>query len=321
MAKTRVTIVGLGAIGCSMGLALQQSGTEVEITGHDKEPSASRQAQKLGAVHKTHWNLISSCDGADLVVLAIPLQGIRDTLKVLGGELRPDCVITDTATVKAPIAAWAAEFLPKTVPYVGGNPIVATEGAGADAAKPDLFQEATWCIASSASASSEAIQLVTNVVSACGAKPYFVDAWEHDGLMAATDHLPTVLAAALLRAVGASPALREMMKLGSQRLVEATLPAWAEVATSRDICLLNQENIVRWLDIMQTTLREVREIIAGADEAQVGAFFEEARASWRNWQRGDSPEASDFSLSDAVPSMRSMIFGRMRGLDRSTGKK
>jgi len=321
MTKTRVTIVGLGAIGCSLGLALQRSGAEVEITGHDKEPLASRQAQKIGAVHKTHWNLISACDGADLVVLAIPLQGIRDTLKALGGELRPGCVVTDTATVKTPVAAWAAESLPQGVYYVGGNPIVATEGAGADAAKADLFQEATWCVVSSAPASSDAIQLVTNVVTACGAKPYFVDVYEHDGLLAATDHLPTVLAAALLKAVGASPALREMRKVGSQQLAVATLPAWAEAATSRDVCLLNQENILRWLEVMQATLREVHELLAGGDEAQVGAFFEEARASWRQWQRGESAETSEVSLSDVMPSMRSMLFGRLRGLDRPAGKK
>ncbi len=321
MTKTRVTIVGLGALGCSVGLALRQSGIEVEIIGHDKEPLASRQAQKAGAVHKTHWNLISACDGADLVVLAIPLLGIRDTLKALGGELRPGCVVTDTATVKAPVAAWAAEFLPETVHYVGGDPIVATEGSGAEAAKADLFQEATWCITSAPPASSEAIQLVTDVVSACGATPYYVDALEHDGLMAATDHLPTVLAAALLKAVGASPALREMAKVGSQRLLEATVPATADAATTRDICLMNRDNILRWLEVMQATLKEAQQIVAGGDEAQVGAFFEEARASWLRWQREDAAAASDVDLCDMMPSLRSMILGRMRGLDRSASKK
>src|SRR5512135_1823647 len=107
MAKPRITIVGLGRIGGSIGLALKQANADLEIIGHDKDSRTAGLAQKRGAVDKTEWNLLNACDGAGLVVLALPLGAIRDTLKVLGNELQPGVIVTDTATTKTPVLEWA----------------------------------------------------------------------------------------------------------------------------------------------------------------------------------------------------------------------
>ena len=327
MAKVKIALVGLGAIGGSIGLALRQAGSDagtsrpasespqVEIIGHDKDPHASRQALKIGAVHKSDWNLISTCEGADLVILAIPLLAIRDTLKAIAPYLREDCVVTDTATVKKPVLEWAEEILPKRVHFIGGDPIVATTESGIAAAKANLFQGATWCLSPTIFAASEATQLVTDIASFLGAKPYFVDPVEHDGLLAATDHLPLVLAATLLGAVSDSPALREMSKLGGRNFAQVTLPATAEVETSRDICLLNRENIARWLKAMETALHEAQAIISGGETGQVQAFFERARENRDKWLRGeeqDTPTADYQALS----SMGSLLFGRLPAISQ-----
>ncbi len=320
MAKVRIALVGLGAIGGSIGLALRQAGTDVEITGHDKDPSASRQAQKIGAVHKTDWNLISTCEGADLVILALPLLAIRDTLKAIAPYLHEDCVVTDTATVKRPVLEWAQEILPKRVHFVGGDPITSTGESGIAAAKADLFKGSIWCLSPTVTAASDATELVTDIVSLLGAKPYFVDPAEHDGLLAAMDHLPLVLAAALLGAITESPALHEMSKLGGRNFAQVTLPAMAEIETSRDICLLNQENIVRWLDIMETGLREAKGFISSGDAAQVQAFFKQARESRDKWLRGDEQEMPSPDYQ-ALSSVGSLLFGRIPRFERSGKKK
>jgi prephenate dehydrogenase len=223
MAQLQIAIIGLGAIGSSIGLALRQANErkegaplEFRLVGHDKNPEASRQAHKAGAVQKTEWNLISACEGADVVILALPLIAIRDTLKAITPYLRADCLLTDTATVKGAVLQWASEILPETVHFVGGNPIVATVASGIAGAKADLFQGAHWCLTSTTRSAPAAIERVTEIITRTGAKPYFVDAVEHDGLLAATDHLPLVLAATLLQQLAASPSFREMSKVGGR---------------------------------------------------------------------------------------------------------
>ncbi len=304
MAKLKVALVGLGAIGCSIGLGLRRTQADIEIIGHDKDPLAARQAQKISAVHRTHWNLISTCEGADVVVLSIPLPGIHDTLKAIGPYLREGCVITDTATVKAPVMDWAEELLPEGVFFVGGDPIVSVEETGSSAATGELFQGATWVICTAKGTVSEAIQLVSDLVSLLGAKPYFMDALEHDSLQAATDHLPLVMGAALLNALAGSPVLREMSKVGGRNLAHMTAPTMADVASLRDIAMLNSDNIARWLGEMEEALHQAREIIARGDRAQVEAFFahaQESRARWLAGEQDDTP----------APELRSFSFGSM----------
>jgi prephenate dehydrogenase len=98
MSKPRIAIVGLGLIGSSIGLALSREQRDFEIVGHDKSNTAASQAKKLGAVDKVEWNLINACEGAGLVILALPLGAIRETMQALAGELATGAVVLDTAT-------------------------------------------------------------------------------------------------------------------------------------------------------------------------------------------------------------------------------
>ena len=151
MPKPRITIVGLGLIGSSIGLALSREQRDFEIIGHDKSSAAAGQAKKLQAVDKTEWNLISACDGAGLVILALPLGAIRETMQAVAGELAEGAVVMDTASVKAPVQAWADELLPSNVPFVGTNPIVGSDATGDITARADLFEGRLWAICPSPS--------------------------------------------------------------------------------------------------------------------------------------------------------------------------
>ena len=113
--RIQVAIVGTGCIGTSIGLALSQSDQPFYIVGHDKDLSHAKTARKLKAVDKTDWNLIGACEGADVIVLAIPMNGIEDTLRAVAPHLKEGCVVTDTATLKGQVVTWAEEILPETV--------------------------------------------------------------------------------------------------------------------------------------------------------------------------------------------------------------
>ena len=119
MAKASITIIGLGKIGSSIGLALKAPELDYEIVGHDKDSLVQKKAREIGAVDSTTWNVISACETADVVMLAIPFDQVRETLQTIGPELRPNCVVIDTSFLKEPVLAWAQEFLREDHHFVG----------------------------------------------------------------------------------------------------------------------------------------------------------------------------------------------------------
>jgi len=174
----RVTIVGLGATGQSLGLALRQAMPDGEIVGHDRDPDVARAATKAGAVSRAHWNLISACEHSALVLLALPTRECLATLEALQSELPPGTIVTDTAPLKLPLARWAAAHLSGDVHFVGGHPL-------APVTKPDAraFVGSTYCLTPNPDTAPEAVESISRVVEAIGAQPAFLDPVEHDGLI------------------------------------------------------------------------------------------------------------------------------------------
>ncbi len=292
MSKPRITIVGLGLIGGSIGLALRQTGNDYQVVGHDREHAVAGQARKLGAVSHTEWNLISACEEADLIIIATPVMAIKETLTAIASYLKPGCLVTDTASIKGPVVAWAEEILPETVHFVGGDPIISQETGtggsqptGIEGARADLFQGGLYCLTPSPEAAPQAVQLATDLVQLLGARPFFLDAAEHDGLVAGADHLPFVLSAALLGTAATSPAWREMRKLAGDAFQSVTRFSSGDAATYRDACLTNGENIVRWIDACLARLQELREVIAAQEVEKLEETFEEAMLVRDGWLR------------------------------------
>lgn len=283
MTKPRITIIGLGFIGGSIGLALRQAQDDFEVVGHDREPQVAGQARKLGAVDRTDWNLISACEKADLIIIATPLMGVKQTLEAIAPYLKKGCLITDTASLKGPVLDWADQFLPPEVHFVGGNPIVVTSSMGLETARDDLFAGNLYCLIPSPKAAPQAVQLATDLVHLLGARPYFLDAAEHDGLMAGVDQLPSILSITLLRTVTGSASWREMRRLAGSVFEKATCSGSNDPTTYRDACLLNRQNMVRWIDSYQADLNQLKEWLTTGDEEKLLEVFEEGLAARQKW--------------------------------------
>jgi prephenate dehydrogenase len=224
----RITIVGTGLIGASLGLALKKAKQGYEIVGHDKSTAAANQAKKLGAVDKTEWNLINAVEGAGLVILALPVNAIKPTLEAIAPYLGEGVVVTDTASTKQVVLDWAKAILPAGVNFVGGHPLVSSDVTGAEAASAGLFTGATYCLIPGAGARPEAVQLLVGLASTIGAEPFFPDATEHDNFQAVVAGLPLLLAAALMDMAESSPANREIRKMAGPDFRKATAPADAD---------------------------------------------------------------------------------------------
>ncbi|MBM3128663.1 MAG: prephenate dehydrogenase/arogenate dehydrogenase family protein [Chloroflexi bacterium] len=293
MPKSRIAIIGLGLIGGSIGLALKKSKIEVEIVGHDKDLGVAGRATKRGAVDKTEWNLINACDGAGLIVLALPLDAIQDTLSALKSHLPPGTIITDTATSKVPVLEWAND-LPRGVEFIGGDPVLSARreitGRGIDAADAALLDGATYCLVPAVTASPQAIDTLTNFVNLLGAKSYFIEAAEHDGLMAGVQHFPAFLATAYAATIIQSQGWRERGKLAGAAFRVATELAPADKYTARAQFFSHRVDLTRWIDLNIAKLYELREVLAREDAAALESLVQtiaDERAKWLSGKLDD----------------------------------
>src|SRR5687768_16007336 len=105
--SARITIIGLGQIGSSIGLALKAHNVDVQLVGHDKNPQIAKDSQKAGAVDDVKYNLPASVAEANIVILALPLSAVRETLEIIGPDLQEGTLILETAPAKGTVAEWA----------------------------------------------------------------------------------------------------------------------------------------------------------------------------------------------------------------------
>ena len=316
MSQPKVTIVGLGLIGSSIGLALRKAQPEFRIVGHDKDSSLARKSQELGAVEKWEGNLISAIEEAELVVISTSMPDVRKVLESSAPYLRPDCVITDTSTVKGEIMKWADELLPESAHFVGGHPMMRDNYEDAEGARADLLARTTYCIVPSPKAHPAAIELVTSMVNTLEAEPFFLDAEEHDGQVAAVEHLPMMLSAALLMSTTQAPSWRDIRRLPGETFERATQFPSADPESNAEISLANRENISRWIDTYVDTLRELQERLAAADDGtwqELLAQLIDTRARWLAG-RGTPDEEAAARTMEELRDMTSI--GSMLGLNQ-----
>ena len=324
----QITIVGLGQIGASIGLALAGRQELVYRVGHDREIGIARRVEKMGALDKVAINLPAAVREADIVMLALPVDQIRDTLTIIGEDLKAGVVVMDTSPAKQALMNWVAELLPTESYYIGLMPAVNAlflreAETGIDAAHADLFHNSLVCIVASPKAHSEAIKLATDLVKLLGAAPLFADLLEVDGLMAKTQILPQLMAAALLDATLDQPGWMEARKLASKSYAQVTAPILipTEARSLQVATMLNQVNVVRLLDELVASLQAMRAEIAGEDSPGLNRRLEHARHGREEWW---NQRLADRWPEDEPPSVKaptsSEIFGHLIGLRKRQHK-
>lgn len=289
----QVTIIGLGQIGASMGLALAKIKDQAVRIGSDREPSINRQAEKMGAVDKTQINLPSAVKDADIVILALPTDEIRETMEAIVQDLKPGVVLIDTSPLVKPAMQWAQELLTGEDRYFASlvpaiNPeYLMVSGQGIDAAHADLFKNCPILITTMPGIDESAITLVSNLTQILGGTALFTDPAEADGLMAYTQLLPQLVSAALVNATVDQSGWREARKMAGPAYAHATEPALylEERKAFGQTALLNADNTVRMLDQVIEELRKMREAIAKQDapavQEQLNHALQERELWWK----------------------------------------
>jgi prephenate dehydrogenase len=292
----RVTIIGTGLIGASLGLALRGASPGIQITGFEPGADAQRTASRLKAVDSFAPSIPHAVREAQLVIVATPVRSVEMVFREMRDDLAPGTLVTDTASTKAQVQEWAQELLPRTVSFVGGHPMTGRLTAGSGDPVGTLFQQTVYCVVPSPTAEASLVQRFVSMTEAIGSVPYFVDAAEHDGLVAGISHLPYLASAMLMRSVSEDGGWREMRTLAAGGFATATQLAAGNPTMYADICLTNREQVLRQLDQYIERLRDLRQRIDRGDESILDELAEAAaaREAWLN-----TPPDSDGAPSTA----------------------
>lgn len=298
----QITIIGLGQMGGSIGLSLASQKQTLTRMGHDKRMDFARAAQKAGAVDAIHFNLPASVENADIVVLAIPLDEVRDTLNFIRADLKEGAVVLDISPAKRQVEAWAQEILPPGRFYIGLvpalNPAHLLEtGGGLEAARADLLAGAAILVCPPPRAPENAVRLGTDFVKLLGATPLLSDSVEADGLMTAMLTLPKLLAHALVASTMDKPGWRDAQSLAGRAYAMPIASAFDrdDADGLRAAALANRDNVVRLLDEHIASLRDLRDEISGEDHAALTTRLRAAQKQAYAW-------LADRHLEKYVPS-------------------
>jgi len=307
--KIQLTIIGLGQVGASAGLALAKHKDSILRVGHDKSRDAVNQAKENGAVDNIALTLSGAVKEADIVFLALPLQEIHEVLEHISQDLKDDALVIDTAPIKKPVLEWVDEYLPETCNYVGFTPVINADYMtecefGPETVHEDLFRENLMGVITNQKASNKAINMASSLAQLLGALPYFCDAGELDGLMSMVHLMPQVLAAAMLKTSHDAPGWREARKVAGKPYYQQINPFGQDdlpgaLASS---LINNQENATRLIDDLIRNLVDLRDSIDPANQSELEESFiklQQGRDLWLadresgNWiekQKIDTPK-------------------------------
>lgn len=267
-----VAIIGLGLMGGSLALALRAKNVCGKIIGVDQDAATCAQALSRGAVDQAGAALALVAP-ADLVVLATPARAIIDLLPRVGASARDGAIIIDLGSTKRAIVQ-AMERLPARVQAIGGHPMCGKETAGLNSADAHLFQNAVFALTPLQRTSAHTRAVAHTLVASVGARPWVIDAEQHDALVAATSHLPFVVAAALM-ATANDQATQDarLVAFAASGLRDTSRLAASDAAMMSDIILTNRANVVKRLRQYAAHLDMLTRLIEHADAPTLRAHF------------------------------------------------
>ncbi len=290
----KVTVVGVGLLGGSLGLALKQRRLAKQVHGYVRRTASIAECERLGVVDRATRDLLSAVRDAELVVLCTPLAQMRELTLGLLPALRPGAVVTDVGSVKGsvvqqlePLVSRAGGF------FVGGHPMAGAEKMGAAAARPDLFANAVSVITPSAQSNPEAVQCVETLWQSVGARVMTLSPELHDELVSRSSHLPHVVAAGLANYVLSPAYPREQALLCANGFRDSTRIASGSPEMWRDIALANRRNLARVLGVFIEDLQELQLALELADAKSIEEYFQTAkqrRDGWSGHHASPSPE-------------------------------
>lgn len=274
----RLAVLGLGLIGGSLAAALRKRGLVGEVVGWGRRESSLQQALQLGLIDHYTLDLAEAVSGANLVVVATPTRIAEQVIAGLAGKLEAGAILTDVASVKANVVAAARSSLGDALDrFVPGHPIAGSEQSGAAAARDDLFAAHRVILTPLPETDAAALAKVQAVWAATGAEVVNMPVAEHDAVLAATSHLPHVLAYSLVDVLAQGERGEAVFRFAAGGFRDFTRIASSDPVMWRDIAVANRDALLAALDGFSRNLDQLRGAIERADGAELHTVFERAK--------------------------------------------
>lgn len=280
----KLVICGVGLIGGSFALALKAAGAVREVVGLGRSQASLDEAQRLGIIgsHTTDW--ATALQGAELVMLAMPVSHTITVLQQLQPYLEPQTLVTDAGSTKQDVVAAARSALGNKIhQFIPGHPIAGAEKSGASAALSTLYHRRRVVLTPLAENSPAAVQQISELWQACGAEVTQLTADSHDRIFAAVSHLPHLLAYALVHEICTRPEAEQLFSFAASGFRDFTRIASSHPEMWRDISLANRAALIGELDAYQTKLMQLRVMLAQADGIALETLFAQARTARNDW--------------------------------------
>lgn len=270
-------IVGLGMIGGSLAAGLKKAGYEGKITALVRSPASGERGLELGYIDEYSTNAADLIPTADVVMLAVPMLSMRSQLIAIKPYLKVDTVVTDAGSVKAPFIADAKSVLGNLARVVPGHPIAGREKTGVDAADPVLYQGRRVLLTPCEETEDDAIESVTSLWVLTGANVEILEPEQHDRVLAATSHLPHVLAFALVDTLATQQEAEEIFRYAAGGFRDFSRIASSDAVMWRDVCLSNRDAILDSMDRLDAHIKKLRTSIANGDGQAIEETFKRAK--------------------------------------------
>ncbi len=270
----KLTIIGVGLIGGSLARALKRAAACARVCGYDINPASLDKAMQLGVIDEAHTDLPAAAAGADVIVLAIPLAGYRQALHALSGVINEQTIITDVGSAKASVIAAAKAALGKQIShFVPGHPIAGRETSGVQASDARLFFEHKVIITPIAETSQKAKTCIAALWRQAGASVLELTVEHHDEVLAATSHLPHMLAYALVDCLSSMQDEREVFAYAAGGFADFSRIASSDPQMWHDVCLANRRPLLAALTAFERHLAHIKVAIENNDSQALLRLF------------------------------------------------
>ena len=276
----RLVVIGLGLIGGSFGKGLRERGLCREVVGVDLDPESRRLAVELGVVDRCETDLAAACQGAQVIQLAVPILAMEKLLGELAKFDLGAAVLTDVGSAKGNVVRAAGlAFAGKPVRFVPGHPIAGSEQSGVEAANGELFRRHKVILTPCEQSDEQALALVDALWRELGADVEHMQVEHHDQVLAATSHLPHLLAFTLVDSLAKRSENLEIFRYAAGGFRDFTRIAGSDPLMWHDIFLANREAVLRTLDVFRDDLDALRDAVDAGDGHQLLGVFTRARVA------------------------------------------
>ena len=276
----RLAVIGVGLIGGSLARALRKAGRVDEIVGCGRGKANLDEAVKLGVIDRYSHDVSEAVRDADVVFLAVPLGAMRGAFDAMRATLPGHALVTDGGSAKGSVVTDCREAAPELLQrFVPGHPIAGTENNGVAASFAELYRNRRVILTPLPENDSAAVARVRGLWETCGAEVTEMSVEHHDEVLAATSHLPHMLAFGLVDMLARMKENDEIFRYAAGGFRDFTRIASSNPVMWRDICIANREALSPMLAAFAEEMTALADSIADADSDELLSIFERAKAA------------------------------------------